>query len=254
MVRSMPLWHRATLAILEGRFNEFTPLMSQAARLLSSGTATNARQWGGMLLYVAGRQLGLLRVTDETLGFVERYPQYPIYRVYLAVVLVGMGDLDAARPHFDRIARDDFATIPRDYNRISGLALAADVAFGLGDRDRARTLYQLLLPWAGRHAPGGAGVSYLGPFDQRLGMLQSLLGNRQQAVAHLRDAAAATERLGAPGFEAECRLHLARILAEDGPAQDAGAARRDVDRALELARPRALTPVVTEAEALRASL
>jgi hypothetical protein len=254
MVRAMPLWHRATVAVLEGRFTEFSPLMSQAVRFMSSGTATNARQWGGMLLYVAGRQLGLLRVTDESLRFVERYPHYPIYRIYLAAIHVGMGDLDAARPYFDPIARDDFATIPRDYNRISALALAADVAHGLGDRERARTLYQLLMPWAGRHAPGGAGVSYLGSFDQRLGMLQSVLGNQAAAVAHLTGAASATERLGAPCFEAECRLHLARALAEDGPVQDGDAARRELDRALELARPRAMAPVVAAAEALRAGL
>ena len=101
---------------------------------------------------------------------------------------------------------------------------------------------------------GGWGVYYLGSFDQRLGMLQSLLGDQQQAAAHLRAAAAACERLGAACFEAESRLHLASALAFDGPARDVEGARREVDRALELARPRGMTPVVAEAEKLRAGL
>ncbi len=250
-VRAMPLWHRANLAVLEGRFTELRPLATAAAELTPGSAGANARMWRGMQLYVVGRHLGRLRVEEDLQSRAERDPNA---HFYLAAIVAAIGDLDAARSHLDLLAPDDFGTIRRDNNSVINLALAADVAHAVGDRDRAGILYRLLLPRAGRHAMDAWCVSYVGSFDQRLGMLQSLLGDQPRAIAHLRDAAAACERLGAACFEAESRLHLASALAFDGPAHDVEGARREVDRALELARPRGMTPVVTEAEKLLAGL
>jgi tetratricopeptide (TPR) repeat protein len=254
MVRSMPLWHEATVAVLEGRLGDLMPLLSQAVELATQSTTTNSRQWGGMLLYVAGRHLGQLRVTEEAVGFVERFPDYPVYRAYLAAILAAVGERDEAKSHLDRIASDGFASVPRDYNRLTTLPLAADVACLLGDPEHATMLYDLLLPWQGRHAPGGAAVSCLGPIDLRLGMLSLLLGETDRAVGHLRSAVASTVELGARPFEVESRLALARALSADGPRRDATAARSELERVVEVAGPLGMATSVTDAERLLAEL
>ncbi len=253
LVRALPVWHRTTLAVLEGRWMEFRPMLSEAVRLMGGGV-TNARQWGGMLLYVAGRALGMLTVTEETLGYVERFPDYPIYRAYLAACQIGAGEPDEARRHYDILTRDDFGARWRDYNRLITLALLADIAYGIDEREHADTLYAQLLPWSGRHAPGGAGVSYLGPFDQRLGMLASMQGDHETAVSHLQSAVEDTGKLGARPFQAESRLHLARALSHDGPQQDLRAARHQLEETLATARELTLTPLIEPAEALLATL
>ncbi len=85
------------VCLLEGRFAELRPLIAEAVGLMSQGSGTNARQWGAILLYLGGRHLGQLRVTEEVVGFVERFPDYLLYRAYLAAVQTATGDLDAAR-------------------------------------------------------------------------------------------------------------------------------------------------------------
>ena len=60
------------------------------------------------------------------------------------------GAREEARAEFEHLARHDFADLPRDGLWMACITYLVDVCTFLGDKDRAATLYQLLLPYAGR--------------------------------------------------------------------------------------------------------
>jgi hypothetical protein len=103
----------------------------------------------------------------------------------------------------------------------------------VGDEQRARRLYELLLP----HADDNA-VSYtqqpFGPVALRLGKLAATLAHWQEADRHFAAALARCELLGARAIAARVLLVHARALAARGEPADAGRLDAMLDEAKEL--------------------
>jgi len=253
LVLAIPAFRRAALAVLEGRWQDMRPHLARGGSLFSGGTDSNARQWTGSVLYIAGRHLGRLRVTEESLGFVARFPNYPVYRAFLAAIQAAVGELEAARANLEILADDGFGRRWRDHNRPTTLALTADTIHLVGDVDRAIALFEEILPWSGRHAVSPGTTLYLGSFDQRLGMLAAMQGDHVLAIRHLLAAAESCRRLGARPFEVESRLHLVRSLLAAGPGHDPEAARGEAQSALAIARELEMAPSIAAAEELLAA-
>ena len=96
------------------------------------------------------------------------------------------------------------------------LTTDAELAAAVADRRRCAALYEQLLPMAGEFAVVGAAVFTTGPVALQLGLLAAALGRRDDAAAHLADAACRCDRLGAGLLAARARSERARVLAGRG--------------------------------------
>src|SRR5712664_937535 len=98
---------------------------------------------------------------------------------------------------------------PRWLGAIADLsAVAADV----GHRAAAAQLYEALQPYAERLVVWGGANSVSGPASYFLGLLATGLGLPDRAVAHLDEAIAMAERIGAQPALAHSQLALSDAL------------------------------------------
>lgn len=107
-------------------------------------------------------------------------------------------------------------------NTGSFVQLIAECAAEVKDLEICRACYECLLPRAGQEALGGhVSVSYEGPIDRLLGLLQAVLGQHAEAEQKLRAALALAERRGFRTWVAQAHYDLARFLAARGRAAEA---------------------------------
>jgi hypothetical protein len=125
-----------------------------------------------------------------------------------AWLLVEAGDLDAAAAVVASIPGR--AAVYR-WRAAARLTSEAELAAAVHDLPRCAALYEQLLPMAEQFAVVAAGVFTTGPVALQLGLLAAALGRPDDAVAHLEDAAARSERLGAALLAARARDELARV-------------------------------------------
>ncbi|MGH9151527.1 MAG: hypothetical protein ACRD03_03765 [Acidimicrobiales bacterium] len=106
------------------------------------------------------------------------------------------------------------------------------LAAAIGDRDGAEVAYRALLPHAGLHLAGGAGVIVTrGSVERVLGVTAAACGRLDAAVAHLRRAVEGNQGSGLPPCVAEAGCELAEVLmVRDGPGDRAGAAKAATGR------------------------
>src|SRR5262249_32010832 len=90
----------------------------------------------------------------------------------------------------------------------SVLAVLAPVCAELRDPEWIETVYELLLPFAGRLGVNSALLVSHGPLAHQLGVLAAALGRPDAAAAHFREAMTRSERAGLSGFEARSRSAL----------------------------------------------
>ena len=204
----------ALLAIVDGRLEEAETLAFEAfAHQAPAEHPEAAAALGVNLVDIrlfqgrAGEMLGLLR------DAADQNPQIPAYRAVLALCCANAGDLSGARSAYEQLAARDFE-LPPDSNWLLAIAVLADTAAALGDRDGARVLENLLEPYADRHVVlncFGGGGAYWGPVAHHLGRLEATLGHGAEARAHLERAVEACEAMGAVAFAPRSRDALAAL-------------------------------------------
>jgi hypothetical protein len=131
----------------------------------------------------------------------------------LALCCTNAGDLAGARSAYEQLAARNFE-LPPDSNWLLAIAVLADTAAALGDRDGASTLAGLLEPYADRHVVlncFGGGGAYWGPVAHHLGRLAAILGHGAEARAHLERAVRACAAMRAIAFTPRSRDALAAL-------------------------------------------
>lgn len=210
---------RAMRALVDGRFGEAEGLIHQAFATGQHAQNENATQVYATQMFVLRREQGRLAELEPAFkGMVEQYPDIPSWRCGLAMLYAQLGRLEEARAEFERVAVDDFATLPRDLFWLIGMALLAEVCCALGDAARAAILYELLLPYAGRTMVTGRAVVCAGSAQHSLAILAALAGRAADAERHFEHALAMNLRLGARPFAAYTRFEYARHLLGRGDA------------------------------------
>jgi class 3 adenylate cyclase/tetratricopeptide (TPR) repeat protein len=197
--------------------------MHQALEALARGRYFDARTATERALAVDPSQMGMQRPyailtiarllavgrPDEAWPIADRLATDPSidYSALRAVVAVAQGDPDPARALLASWhARG--RPIPIDLTRSGRLWGLAECTHATGDRDAARHLYELLLPYDGQllvywldFIPASAAFM--------LGRLAATLGDHERAVAHYRAALAIEEQAGAAPLAARTRQALA---------------------------------------------
>ncbi|MBT0768180.1 AAA family ATPase [Kineosporia sp. J2-2] len=207
---------QAVLAMIRGRLDLADELGHEVARTgRAAGLADTAR-----LTATLDGQLALLRGrAGEHLAPLRamalRLPGH-YFEATAARVLALAGRDEEALLELERLLPTVLAgTGPRWLGAVADLALVASRG---GDPTAVRRLYDALSPYRGRLVVWGGANTVTGPVDDLLGRLAQRLGLTAPALAHLDDAVAQEERLGALPW-------LAATLAVRGRPGDAERAR-----------------------------
>jgi len=205
---------RALIAVVDGRFDDAEALAFEALAYQAPAEHPEALAALGVNLVdirlFQGRAAEMLDLLHEA---AEQNPHIPTYRAVLALCCSHAGALDAARDAFEQLAARDFV-LPADSNWLLAVAVLADTAATLGDRERAHTLVRLLAPYSDRHVVlncFGGGGAYWGPVAHHLGRLEALLGRPKHAHELLERAIGAAEALGAFAFATTSRETLSAL-------------------------------------------
>ena len=236
--RAVVTLHDTSRLLLEG---EFQRAEAGALEVLATGIPDVADI--GML------QLYYLRLETGRIGELEAVIRhaahdFPVWQMPIARMLADLDRFDEARRVLQSL--DDPDELPRDRLWLPCMAGLAEVAAVLEARPLAASLYAALAPFAELNVIHPHGAIYFGNVSYFLALLARVAGEFEQAAAHLRNGAAAHERMGAKAWNLRTRLEALRLsrlaghATIDARALDAfeaeadalgmGALARDVDR------------------------
>jgi len=225
---------RAMRALLQGHVQSAEQLARAALELGSSVSAPAAYH-----VYCA-QQHGILRYQGriaEAESLVRdisaRHPSLNGWRAVLAGIEAELGRRPNAQAVLAELMRDGVRTLRSEPFVLSALAPAAELCAVVGDPERARVLYDAILPYENQHGNVSFGIASYGPMARHLGQLAHLMGERERSEQHFALALASAERMQSPPILALCCAAYARSLLDDGRAGTR--ARELLDRGLALA-------------------
>ncbi|HEX6025510.1 MAG TPA: AAA family ATPase [Solirubrobacter sp.] len=185
-----PMW-RASLAILEGHFDDAAALIER----LATDRHPNARLYAEIQTFALELTRGEIRPVDPAPIDRERgRPAEYAYRAGYAWILALQGRADEAREHIAWVAHDDFARLRDDMNTLAALCELAQAMHVLKDPTHAAGVLQRLAPYADRNVQNARGAAGYGSAAYHVAVLEALLG--RDARPRLEEALRRNEALG----------------------------------------------------------
>jgi hypothetical protein len=228
---------RAARALMQGRFADSERLAKEALAIGQRLQTENAAGIFGLQMFTLRREQGRLKELEPVVRFfVQQHSVSAAWRPGLALIYSELGRVPEAQAEFEHLARHDFADLPRDGLWMACITYLVDVCRFLGDRDRAATLYQLLLPYAGHTVVVGFAAACYGALSRYLGALATTLGRWDEAVQHFEDALAMNARMEAQPWLAHTQYQYATMLLTRDQPGDGEKARELLTAALLTAR------------------
>jgi predicted ATPase len=180
--------HRVTLGLLHGAW---TDLEARMGELVELGTRTGRRDdadgVNGAQMFALNRDQGRLDALVPELRKIAARVDAHVWQPGLMLMLAETGLLAEARRMFEGIAERGFCAIERDDMYVTGLVFCAETCVALADGERASTLYQLLLPYAGQTANHPTAVCF-GAADYYLASLAATASRAEVAGEHYEQA------------------------------------------------------------------
>jgi DNA-binding SARP family transcriptional activator len=209
-------WHLAVhetgLLLLGGHFSEAEALIEHAEQLGERSSSAEVTTTAVVQRFPVRLEQGRLEDLRPALTeLAAANPANGVYRSLLARLECEAGNDAAARAILEFVARDEWATVRRNTESLLAMALLAETAALVSDRERAAELYQLLAPHASVVA---VAVHFfpMGAMSRYVGMLAAVLSHLDEAARHLEDAAATNATLGARPWVALAKADHARVL------------------------------------------
>jgi tetratricopeptide (TPR) repeat protein len=186
-------------ALGDGRLREIRTLTEQLVQLrgkaeLSPGYLVTMFIWQSFALAFRGHRKWYQRTIGPLAADVER--STPL-RAHCAFLYAAFGELEQARACYQPLLNPSFLDEIKDDDWMLSMAQVADAVAACGDRAAAAELYPRLLPHAAMNVAHFDMLVYLGCSAHWLGMLASLLGKRDAAIAHFETALEMNASLGA---------------------------------------------------------
>jgi DNA-binding CsgD family transcriptional regulator len=224
---------RIMLALMRGEFPDAERLILKVQPLI---VAVHVDQLS-MQIFTLRRDQGRLALLQPVVSmFLRQHAVGSIWRPGLALVYLEMDQHDNARAEYEKVAADDFASIPRDGRWLYCMVYLSEVCAALGDAARAALLHQLLLPYAGRNIVLGAGIACCGSADRYLGLLCAAMARWPEAQRHFEQALAMNAKIRARVPLAHTQHDYAAMLLARGEAADRERAAALLRASLESAR------------------
>jgi tetratricopeptide (TPR) repeat protein len=234
LVRSM----RVAQPINAGRFAEAERLAGEAHAIGQPLGVDNVDGVLGMQMFTIRREQGRLKeVAPFVKHFVEQHGAGAAWRPGLALIYADLGQRASASAEFERLAVDDFRSVPADSLRQASLCYLAEVCDYLQDVPRAAIVYDLLRPYAELTVVVGNATVCLGATARFLGQLAATMGKWDVAEAHFAGALELNSRMTAVPWIAHTLFQHSRMLMRRGRREDAERAVRMLAEAIDLARP-----------------
>ena len=223
--------YRTMWALLGGNFEEAEQLALRTFTLGQRVDIDSLDGTFGLFMFSLRREQGRLKEVESALKhFVKQHGVDSAWRPGLALIYSELGREREARREFERLARRDFADLPRDSLWVGCIVYLTEVCAFLSDAARAATLYQLLLPYDGRAVFVGGQVVFHGAVSRYLGLLASTMELWQAAEQHFEDALAMNANMGARPWLAHAQHDYAVMLLvrhQPGDAERAAALLQD---------------------------
>jgi tetratricopeptide (TPR) repeat protein len=221
--------YRALRAQIDGRIED-AARACETARALGdeAGVRTAGVSYAVQSLFVARERRALDGLAELLDILADEHPHQPGFLTTAAWVRVRTGKYEAARRQFEALGADGFQSIPRNGVWLSNMRLLCEIAHALRAEDHAARLYELLTPYADRYIVVSRVLSFLGSVEHSLGLLALTTGNRDAAEAHLTEARARHDALGAPLLTARTDLAVAELRQARGDEAGARALRAAV--------------------------
>jgi len=209
---------RANLALQQGRLPDAgrfaTEARDQGARSMLTDAQAHFASHTYFICTERGRPGEALELVQRA---AEQFAWYPFFRCELADLHLQLGDERASRALYEEMAADRFDSLPRDNEWIFALTLLAPLSVRHEHPEGISTLYELLLPFADRHAVGHA-EGTTGSVSRALGILAAGLSRFGDAERHFAFAIEHNERMGARLWTTDTQVRLARmLLTRDAP-------------------------------------
>lgn len=211
--RIRPLLMASLVSCSRGRLGESDGLLAEAQQLLS--LTDDPALLLAYRAHLLSRALMLHRDAELTV-FEATLPDLVLGVPSAELTLAALRS--AVRARLDQIepARADLR-LAWSHLGVDGRAflnLLAEVAASVGDPEIGAACHALLLPLSGTEGLGGqVSMSYEGPIDRLLGLLEAALGQTAIAEPRLRAALAMAEQRGFRAWVAQGRFDLANLLA-----------------------------------------
>jgi tetratricopeptide (TPR) repeat protein len=149
----------------------------------------------------------------------------------LAFAYCEEGRLDEGREHFELLASGGF-DLPLDWAWSTGVTLLAETCVILRDEERAKILYEQLLPYGRQLVVVGMGQFCLGSVWRSLAILAAATRRWDDAEGHFEKALAVNQHVGAQTFLARTQRAYATMLLDRNQPDDADRAGELIRRAL----------------------
>ncbi|HVY28303.1 MAG TPA: AAA family ATPase [Polyangiaceae bacterium] len=219
--RIRPLLMASLAAVNRGNAAESDSLLAEVGQLIAlvddPGLALSYRAHGFSRAW-------LLHRDEEMEVFIANAQRNMVGVPAAELTLAFLRGAARARCERPELAAPDLRAVYRGLGLDTGsfVSLVAETAAVVKDLEICRACYERLRPESGHDALGGhVSVSYEGPIDRLLGLLQAALGQHDDAEQKLRGALALAERRGFRAWVAQGHYDLARFLAERGRAAEA---------------------------------
>ena len=142
---------------MDGRFEDAQQLMGQCFEYGQRAQSRDApTQLAGQMLCLQRQREGLGDVIEAIEGALAEYPALVAWQAVLPVAHLDAGNPERARELFETFADSDFSIIPRDMFWLTAITVLAEACTVLRDAERARTLYDMLAPFADHNVQVGA--------------------------------------------------------------------------------------------------
>ena len=157
---------------------------------------------------------------EEPLRVAMEQNPIPSYTGGLAMLYCYLDRHADARKILDELSEDYLRQIPRDWSFFGAVNTLIMAARKLADKERARVLYEMLLPYRNQHTIVADAVLYFGSAAYNLGLAAAAMGDLDEAETLLKEAIDAEERCGARPYLARSRYEYSAVLVERGdPAE-----------------------------------
>jgi len=227
----------AMRALMLGRFEDSERLAQEAFAIGQSAQTETAAGVFGLQMFALRREQGRLKEVEPVVRvFLQQHSAAAAWRPGLAVIFSELGLTTDARAEFEILAQHDFADLPRDAVWMGTMTFLADICTFLGDKARADTLYQMLLPFAGSNVVVGNAAACYGALSRWLGALATTLERWDDAGRHFEDALAMNARMNARTWLAHTQEQYAIMLLARRQAGDRDKAAALLEAALATTR------------------
>jgi len=221
-LRYAAMVRRAMLTLLAGRLSEAQRLIDQAAVLGGEcGEPGAAEVWGDQVFELMAAQGRLGELAGVALDMFPD-PDSRQARGVQAMALLAVGSR-AQAAEVIAPTLEDLTPPPANQQLLGEASFAAQLAADFGARPLAERLHAALMPYADQAVVSGVAVTFRGAVAHHLGLLAATLGRPGEAAAHLEQAIAVHERLGALPWTLRSRYELAAIWLQDPARRDAAA-------------------------------